>query len=313
MAICKKFINAVVSDEVDTEKQIHVIAEELANRNSIDKKSKKLLALSVESVILERMGMSTENATRQLARLSFKEHDIPALLSETQKTARIFLDAMQKSVNLQTAEKVDVAENNPLLKEIGVIQAAEKIEQTPEPELKTKEEPVQLGLFDNYTATQSDEQGGLAHEVEENIESADVSGVDETSTASTENASEENTSTPTELADSEPVEEISVPETTSEVVDDTPVDTAADKQNNSDYDFDEMDEEEEILPSTLEKQNDVEILPQENSQAEKISSELNPESISEQNQTLEEDSTTKTPTEDVTPDLQTILAEDMAV
>ena len=272
----KKFINAVVSDEVDTEKQIHVIAEELANRNSIDKKSKKLLALSVESVILERMGMSTENATRQLARLSFKEHDIPALLSETQKTARIFLDAMQKSVNLQTIENVDVSENNPLLKEIGVIQAVEKIEQTPEPELKTKEEPVQLGLFDSYTATQSDEQnnsesvatldfeealdaptenvseentatptepndseiveeipvsemttdtatdeqGNLAHEVEENIESADVSGVDETSTASTENTSEENITTPTELADSEPVEEISVPETTSEVVDD---------------------------------------------------------------------------------------------
>ncbi len=237
----KKFINAVVSDEVDTEKQIHVIAEELVNRNSIDKKSKKLLALSVESVILERMGMSTENATRQLARLSFKEHDIPVLLSETQTTARIFLDAMQKSVNLQTAENVDVAENNPLLKEIGVIQVAEKIEQTPELELKTKEEPVQLGLFDNYTAAQSNEQ------------------------------------------------------------------------NNSAYDFEEIDEEEEILPSTIEKQNEVEILPQEDSQVENISSEPNPEPISEQNQTLEENSTTKTPTEDVTPDLQTILTEDMAV
>ena len=429
----KKFINAVVSDEADTEKQIHVIAEELANRSSIDKKSKKLLALSVESVILERMGMSTENATRQLARLSFKEHDIPALLSETQTTARIFLDAMQKSVNLQTAENVDVPENNPLLKEIGVIQAAEKIEQTPELELKTKEEPVQLGLFDSYTATQSDkqnnsesvatldfdealdepienvseentatltepvdsepveeisvpetvtdtataeqgnsayeveeklesadksgvdetltastentsegnittptepvdselveeisvldtatdtataEQSNLAFEVKENIESADVLGVDETLTASAENASEGNTSKPTEPVDSEPVEEISVPETASEVVDDTPIDTATDEQNNSDYDFDEMDEEEEILPSTIEKQNEVEIPSQEDSQAENISSEPNPEPISEQNQTLEEDSTTEAPTEDVTPDLQTILAEDMAV
>ena len=82
--------------------------------------------------------MSTENATRQLARLSFKEHDILALLSETQKTARIFLDAMQKSVNLQTTENVDIPENNPLLKEIGVIQAAEKIEQTAELELNSK-------------------------------------------------------------------------------------------------------------------------------------------------------------------------------
>ena len=74
-----------------------------------------------------------------------------------------------------------------------------------------------------------------------------------------------------------------------------------------------MYEEEEILPSTLEKQNEVEIPPQEDSQAENISSEPNPESISEQNQTLEEDSNSETPTEDVKPDLQTILAEDMAV
>ena len=118
---------------------------------------------------------------------------------------------------------------------------------------------------------------------------------------------------PTELADSEPVEEISVPDTASEVIDDTPIDTAADEQNNSAYDFDEMDEEEEILPSTIEKQNEVEILPQEDSQAENISSEPNPEPTSEQNQTLEEDSTIETPTKDITPDLQTILAEDMAV
>ena len=361
----KRFISAVVSDEADTEKQIHVIAEELANRSSIDKKSKKLLALSVESVILERMGMSTENATRQLARLSFKEHDIPALLSETQKTARIFLDAMQKSVNLQTAENVDVPENNPLLKEIGVIKTQEKIEQTPELELKTREEPVQLGLFDSYVATQSDEQnnsesvatldfdealdaptenvseettatpteladsesveeipvpetatdeqGNPAFEVEENIESADKSSVDETLIASNENASAsgENTTTPTESNDSEPVEEISVPDTVSEVVDDTPIGTTADEQNNSAYNFEEMDEEEEILPSNIEKQNEVEILPQEDSQVENISSEPNPEPVSEQNQTLEEDSTTEAPTEDVIPDLQTILAEDM--
>ena len=284
---------------------------------------------------------------------------------------------MQKSVNLQTAENADVPENNPLLKEIGVIQVAEKIEQTPELELKTKEEPVQLGLFDSYTATQSneqnnsesvvtldfdealdaptenvsekntltppepvdsepveeisvsdtasevvddtpidtaaDEQGNPAFEVEENTESADKSGVDETLIAPVENANEENTAMPTELADSDPVEEISVPETASEVIDDTPIDTAADEQNNSAYDFDEMDEEEEILPSTIEKQNEVEILPQEDSQAENISSEPNPEPTSEQNQTLEEDSTIETPTKDITPDLQTILAEDMAV
>lgn len=168
-------------------------------------------------------------------------------------------------------------------------------------------------IDDTPIDTAADEQGNLTFEVEENIESADTSGVDETLTTSTENVSEENTSTTTELADSEPVEEIPVPDTASEVVDDTPIGTATDEQNNSDYDFEEMDEEEEILPSTIEKQNEVEILPQEDSQAENISSEPNPEPISEQNQTPEEDSNSETPTEDVTPDLQTILAEDMAV
>ena len=366
----KKFINAIVVGESKTERQLKIIAEELANRSSIDDKSKKLLALSIESVILERMGLTTENATRQLARLSFKDHDIPKILEETQSSARIFLDAMQRTLKQQSMEDVTIPENNPLLKEFGVIQATEKIEQTAELELTFKEEPMQLGLFDSYTAnndnvnadetlntpdktaseentstttesadsepveeisapetasevveivddtaanTATDEQGNPAFEVEENIESADKSGVNETLTASTENASEENTSTTTEPADSEPVEETSAPETVSEVVDDTPIDTVADEQNNPDYDFDEMDEEEEILPSTIEKQNEVEIPSQEDSQAENISSEPNPEPISEQNQTLEEDSTTEAPTEDVTPDLQTILAEDMAV
>jgi len=363
----KKFINAIVVGESKTERQLKIIAEELANRSSIDDKSKKLLALSIESVILERMGLTTENATRQLARLSFKDHDILKILEETQSSARIFLDAMQRTLKQQSMEDVTIPENNPLLKEFGVIQATEKIEQTAELESTSKEEPMQLGLFDSYTAnndnvnadetltastenaseentstttesadsepveeisvpktvskviddtpidTAADEQGNLTFEVEENIESADTSGVDETLTTSTENVSEENTSTTTELADSEPVEEIPVPDTASEVVDDTPIGTATDEQNNSDYDFEEMDEEEEILPSTIEKQNEVEILPQEDSQAENISSEPNPEPISEQNQTPEEDSNSETPTEDVTPDLQTILAEDMAV
>lgn len=117
----KKFIDAVVADENSTEKQIQIIVE----------KSKKLLALSVESVILERMGFSTENATRKLARISFKEHDIPKILEEIQKTARIFLDAMQKSVNRKSTKNLDVPENNPLLEKIGVIKSAAEIEQTP--------------------------------------------------------------------------------------------------------------------------------------------------------------------------------------
>lgn len=176
----KKFINAIVVGESKTERQLKIIAEELANRSSIDDKSKKLLALSIESVILERMGLTTENATRQLARLSFKDHDILKILEETQSSARIFLDAMQRTLKQQSMEDVTIPENNPLLKEFGVIQATEKIEQTAELESTSKEEPMQLGLFDSYTANN------------------DNVNADETLTASTENASEENTSTTTE-------------------------------------------------------------------------------------------------------------------
>ena len=333
----KKFIDAVVSGEEETEKQVHIIAEELANRSSIDKKSKKLLALSVEAVILERMGLSTENATRQLARISFKEHDIPALLAETQTTARIFLDAMQKSVNLQATENVDVPENNPLLDKLGVIQSQDKIEQTLELELKSKEEPFQLGLFDSYTATQPDnanETNSIIFEEEisepdessseentaQTIEPADTEPVEEisaaenatevvddtpvdTATGEQDNSDENIESTDAEIVDAEIVEEISAAENAAEVVDDTSIDTAADEQDNSAYDFEEMDEEEEILPSTFEKQSEIEISTNENSQVENISSE----------QTPEENSTLETPPEVAKPDLQTILAEDMAV
>ena len=428
----KKFIDAVVSGESDTERQIHVIAEELANRSSIDKKSKKLLTLSVEAVILERMGLSTENATRQLARISFKEHDIPALLNETQATARIFLDSMQKSVKLQAAENVDALENNPLLDKLGVIQTQEKVEQIPEPELKSKEKPVQLGLFDDYTATQPDiadktksivfeeeiyepektlgvedtqhspfentneeklstdtesgdsnpleeiftaeetteivdnapiatEQDNFLYESIDNIERIATSDADETLATFAENINEENATTITENADAEHVEEILATENVTEVVNGTAIDTATneqgsiayeieensesaetqvvdeiltapdesiseentatdiettdaehveeipatenvtDEQGNSDYDFEEMDEEEEILPNTIEKQSKVEILSDENSQSENISSE----------QTPEENFNPETPPKDATPDLQTILAEDM--
>ena len=112
----KKFINAIVAGESKTELQLKVIAEELASRSSIDDKSKKLLALSIENVILERMSYSTENATRQLARLSFKDHDITKILEETQSGARIFLDAMQRTLKQQSTEDVTIPENNSLLK-----------------------------------------------------------------------------------------------------------------------------------------------------------------------------------------------------
>ncbi|MBQ6975245.1 MAG: hypothetical protein IJS81_07500 [Selenomonadaceae bacterium] len=119
----KKYLDAVVADETNSEKQIRIIAEELANRTEIPDTAKRLLTLSVETVILERMGYSTENVTRQLASISFKDQDIPAILEETQATARIFLDAMQKAVNQKTADDVNLPENNPLLKEIGVVKS----------------------------------------------------------------------------------------------------------------------------------------------------------------------------------------------
>ena len=152
----KKFIDAVVADEKSTEKQVKIIAEELANRSSLDEKSKKLLALSVESVILERMGLSTENATRQLAKISFKDHDIPKILNETQATAKIFLDSMKKSSMKNSNEDLTVPENNPLLAEIGVIKTSEKISQIQETELKLEiqEETIQNGLFDDAIDSQ---------------------------------------------------------------------------------------------------------------------------------------------------------------
>ena len=142
----KKFLDAVVAGENATEKQIQIITEELAKRSNIEENSKKFLALNVETVVLERMGFSTESTTRQLARMSFKDYDIPKILEETQTTAKIFLDAMQRSVLTKSAENVTLPENNPLLKEIGVIQTAAEPEKKsmPKRELTSKKESNQI-------------------------------------------------------------------------------------------------------------------------------------------------------------------------
>ena len=88
--------------------------------------------------------------------------------------------------------------------------------QLAEDDVQADLEPVEeIPVSDTATDTATDEQGNSAFEVEENVESADVSGIDETLTAPVENTSEENNSTLAETADSEPVEEISVPETAS--------------------------------------------------------------------------------------------------
>lgn len=129
----KKFLDAVVAGENSTENQIRIIATELANRTNADEAAEKIIALSVETVILERMGYTTDEAARQLAQLSLKERNLSQILDETQKSARIFLDAMQKAIAQKriTLENVSAPENNPLVKELGVIHsesAAPKIE-----------------------------------------------------------------------------------------------------------------------------------------------------------------------------------------
>ncbi|MBR6013548.1 MAG: DEAD/DEAH box helicase family protein [Selenomonadaceae bacterium] len=287
----KKFIDAVVADEKSTEKQLKIIAEELANRSNFDEKSKKLLALSVEAVILERMGFSTENATRQLAKISFKDHDIPKILEETQVTAKIFLDAMQKSLMKKNDEDFTIPENNPLLEKIGVIKSSEKTSQIQETalNLEMQEETVQNGLFDDAIDKQFD--GSL----EKNSESTTTSDTDNNFNEIAENVGKEVPETPEVIQNFE----------------DSFENTANEEQNNPDYDFEEMDEEEEILPDISENQNAVEILPEEVQQSENENSEptenVTPENDSEKISAVEENSET------VKPDFQTILAEDMAV
>ena len=137
----------------------------MAKRNSIEENYKKFLALNIETVILERMGFSSERATRQLARMSLKDYDIPKILEETQATAKIFLDAMQRSVMTKSAENVTLPENNPLLKEIGVIQTAAEPEKKSTPKKESKSAPIQLSLFDDIS-TPTDEPKQKSEESE---------------------------------------------------------------------------------------------------------------------------------------------------
>ena len=159
----KKFIDAVVA----VEKQIRLIAQELTSRRNISEESKKIVSLSVEAVILERMGLSTENATRKLAQLTFKDKNITQVLEETQKTAKIFLDAMQLTIKANDKSN----ENNLLLKEIGTIQIEEEVTEVPESQIET---PVNQEIFKEDTVEiQSNPELKVAENMtEENLESA---------------------------------------------------------------------------------------------------------------------------------------------
>ena len=75
-SVHKKFLDAVVENEISAEKQIQIIAAELANRSDIGEKSKKLLALSVESVKMKKsvMQKSTENFNPLLQAIGIVKH-----------------------------------------------------------------------------------------------------------------------------------------------------------------------------------------------------------------------------------------------
>ena len=279
----KKFLDAVVNGKNSTEKQIKLIAEELANRSDFNAESKKILALSVESVILERMGFPTENATRQLAQLSFKDRDVQKILEQTQVNSKIFLDAIQKSISQKTAKNLDIPENNPLLSVIGVIRSVEQVDELQKKkqvdELQKKkpalhDEHLQIGLFDSIEKV-------TAEEVNEDIIFTSDEEVSETSSAE----SEELLQSEVEIVNAEVAEDfIKTGETSAEIIEPA-------EKNDSDYDSEEIEEEEEILPDISEVQSNAEVVAKEKTNT-KIASETS---------------------ENTASDLQTILDKDMAV
>ena len=198
----KKFLDAVVAGENSTESQIRIISEELTSRISAEADTKKIVALSVETVILERLGYTTDEAARQLAQLSFKGQNITQVLTETQKSARILLDAMQKAIAQKriTLENVSAPENNPLVKELGVIHS-----ESAAPKIEVEEVSVGAGKSsleaEEIPTSEAEKNHGTAVEAEVVYDP----------------------SIPTE----EP---------------------APEERGNPEYDFEEMDEEEEVLP-----------------------------------------------------------------
>ena len=160
----KRFLNAVVSGETDTKKQIRIISEEMARRSDAAEKDQKIIALSVEAVILERMGLSTDNATRQLARLSFENHDVVEILEKTQETAKEFLDAMQRAVSQDEFSEENV--NKPK----NVIKVIKESERSREEEIELEEDPIQGNTFNNFEVEQVEESINQENVTEESSE-----------------------------------------------------------------------------------------------------------------------------------------------
>lgn len=81
---CDRTTNRRIDAVVVAEKQIRLIVQEWTSRRNgnVNEKMQQLVALSVEAVIPERMGLPTENATRQLSKLSFKEQNIIEVLED---------------------------------------------------------------------------------------------------------------------------------------------------------------------------------------------------------------------------------------
>ena len=108
-------------------------------------------------------------------------------MADTAKLLRLRGDAMQRAVNQQESEDLTVANNNdPLLKEFGILKAVEKDNIVLEPPLNLKEEPVQLGLFDilkseptkNKTSEHVDTVEGLVRKDSSTAEVVDAKIVD---------------------------------------------------------------------------------------------------------------------------------------
>ncbi len=333
----KKFIDAVVADEKDVEKQIRLIAQKLTNRSNVSEESKKLVALSVEAVILERMGLPTENATRQLAQLSLKDQNIIQVLEDTQKTAKIFLDAMQLTIK----ENNRGNDNNRLLKEIGTIEIEKVAEKTPEENLESeigaKVENVVAEKIEVGDEVQTEEEviknpESQIEKPKENFVQQELFGDDtaentESETIEKEKSDEEISekaettvleNKENDIEEVEKVSEIQSAEINSDIIENVEI------QNSGDVDIEDAPKVEIIEENVEQDESEVTKLfedAEENDSDYSFFKEIDeePEVIIDVEADIKTADKSETPVADVvtdensTPDLQTIIAEDMAV
>ena len=159
----RPFLDAVVPGNADTEAKVSAIVAEEMKEVAARPADRRLITLSTTAVVLERMGLSSADTTRQIARLSLSGRNMHSITEETQKASRQILDAVQKSVMKGRADDADLSlpENNPLLSVFGVV-----TENLPEREEEpARETPEQASLFDAFgEAVQDDSANPLVGE-----------------------------------------------------------------------------------------------------------------------------------------------------